>query len=119
MTVMNDANYQDALHVNKVKWSVCNMNVFNNYLGGNKGSYDIYKELIALKKYNIVTPSLFSSSTLAIMIVSSRPSEPNCGFRDLRRRLTFQSRGHGDSGGSQGSTHTKTKLVVWSGRSRE
>lgn len=52
---MNDENYQDAIHVNKMKWEVCNMKVFEKYLGENTGSYEIYKELIALKKYNIVS----------------------------------------------------------------
>lgn len=55
LTVFNDEGFQTALHVNKVPFKVCNEDVMKNYQSDSDGSYAIYKELIAAKKYRIVS----------------------------------------------------------------
>ena len=50
---MNDETIQDALHVNRGKFNVCNEEVFEHYIGDSRGSYWTYPKLIE-KKQRIV-----------------------------------------------------------------
>ena len=54
LQLLNDELFQNTLHVTHGNWSVCNMDIFKAYIGGNEGSYSIYSYLIKQKKYNIV-----------------------------------------------------------------
>ena len=54
LSFLNDQNTQDTLHVNKVKFEVCNEEVFADYIGNSSGSYWIYPRLLE-KKQKIVT----------------------------------------------------------------
>ena len=58
VTVLNDPGFQTALHVNQVAYKVCNDLVRSSFEGSSDGSYSIYKELIAAKKYKIVRDAL-------------------------------------------------------------
>ena len=54
MDLLNDELFQQTLHVTPGNWSVCNMDIFKAYMGGNDGSYSIYPYLLKQKKYKIV-----------------------------------------------------------------
>jgi hypothetical protein len=81
MNLLNDQMFQETIHVTPGNWSVCNMDIFNAYIGGAEGSYSIYPYLIKQNKYKIVQCVLRSLSTRGTSIVRFQSSAPRIGLQ--------------------------------------
>lgn len=85
---MNDPNIQEKLHVTPMNFTICNNDLRGNFVANN-GSYWLYKELIAKKKYKIVRSILRSSSIREIWTATCPLSAPRPGCSSSRRILIF------------------------------